>query len=114
MIYGEIACDGKDPGLKGGAAIEGFSAFHDPQPGFLHQVVDVIAATEEEYEIADEAKLKALHEIVEQYGISGAQSPRDELRLGLHGTCPGNGVLQHTGLLRVGKPELCTPLHGCK
>jgi hypothetical protein len=80
----EIACDGKEPWLKARATVVGGATLQNPQPCFLHQVVDSVASPQQVNEIANKAILILFDQCLQERDISLAQTKCDLLRLALH------------------------------
>ncbi len=68
-IDDKVAGDGEEPGIEAGFAVVLRAAEQDTHPGFLEEIFGGLAFAGEEEEIAQEAMLVGLDELIEEGGI---------------------------------------------
>ena len=105
-VDGEVAGDGEEPGFEAGLAVVGASALEHTEPGFLHQVIDQVAAADYIDEVADEAVLILRDECVEKSDIPMTQAARDLLGVGVYGARECHVRRPHTQGIRGKGVEL--------
>ena len=79
VIDGEIAGDGKKPGLKTRASVVGASVLKNPDPCFLYHVIDLVALSQQIDKVANQTILILLDQSVEQSNIAFAKTTRNLL-----------------------------------
>ena len=79
MIDGEIAGNGKKPGLKTRASVIGAATLKNPDPCFLYKVVDLVAPPQQIDKVANQTILILLDQSVEQSNIAFAKTTRNLL-----------------------------------
>ena len=92
--------------LEAGAAVVRVAVFQNAEPGFLHQVIDEIATAEQIDEIADEAELILVDQLVQQGYVFLAKAACDPLRVSSQGVGQCLVALKHTRCIRTGRPQL--------
>ena len=102
----EVAGDGEEPGVEAGLAVVLSAAQEDTHPGLLEEVFGDLALAGEEEEIAQEAVLVELDELVEDLGVLALEAARDGdvFLLAAFGDRGGerggarNGAARHSGM----------------
>ena len=94
----QVAGDGKEPGIEAGFAVVLGAAKQDAHPGLLEEVFGDFALAGQEEQVAQEAMLIELDEVVEEFGVLTLQATRDLRALALSLCCDirNRHSLRHT------------------
>ena len=92
-IDDEVAGDGEEPGIEAGFAVVLRAAKQDTHPGFLEEIFCGFAFAGEEEEIAQEAMLVGLDELIEEGGIVAFEAAGDGLIFLLGGLLAQGGFI---------------------
>ena len=101
VIDREVAGDGEKPRFKARSSVVGTAALKNAKPGFLYQVIHLIAPSQQVYEIADKTILVLLHQGVEEEDIACAKTTCNLLRIAIQSRRQCPIVFGHTWGIRI-------------